>query len=168
MVIARFHRTLAIVFFLLLIVVVVAILGFLAFAIWNDGLWVLLDSSPRGNAGWETLLVLVSVPGLLLMIAVVFRDSRAIWIEDGVLHIYTSAFDETFFFLVSKEAVPLDAIAGLSSVKEKFPGAVQRPGIYVDLKSGKSYKIMTFLLTERRQTVMTRLREALGFPEVKA
>lgn len=159
MVIARFHRTLAICFFLLLIAVVVAVVGGVFYLAFHDAS-VLLDT-------WPVIGGLVSVGFSIAMIRFVFRDPRAIWIENGVLHFYSSFLSDAFFFLVSKAEVPLDAIAGLSSVKAEFPGAVERPGIYLDLKSGRSDKIATFLLTEERRAVMARLREALNLPQNK-
>jgi hypothetical protein len=45
---------------------------------------------------------------------------------------------------------------------------VKRPGVYVDLKSGKTHKVLTFLLNEPRDVVMARLRAQLGFSETGA
>lgn len=157
MVIARFNRPLAIGFFLMLIVVAMSVVVIVAHMVRADGPRALLEG---GNApAW---LVLVSVFFSAWMIASIFRRSRAIWIENGALHFYSGFFDEIFFAVYSEEVVPLDAIAGLSSVKAEFPGAVKRRGIYVDLKSGKSHKIATFLLTEKCQVVMARLSAALA------
>jgi hypothetical protein len=108
---------------------------------------------------------LVCIVFAIAIFLVVFRDPRAIWIEDGALHFYSSFFGDLFFFLVSGKTVPLDSIAGLSHVKSEFPGAVNRYGIYVELRSGASYKIMTFLLRERKDVVMAHLHVALGLPK---
>jgi hypothetical protein len=161
MVIARFHRTFAIGFFLLLVAVVTTVVGGFFYLVFHDA---------NGQLLMEALPIiggLACVGFSIAMVRFVFRDPRAVWIENGVLHFYGSFLDDTFFFLASKDKVPLDSIAGLSSFKEEFPGAVKRPGIYVDLKSGQSHKVLTFLLTEPHRVVMARLREALGFTEAK-
>jgi len=162
MVIARFNRALAVCFFLLLITIVVVVVGGFAYLVFRDASWDLL------GAGWPVILGVVSLALSVAMIRVVFRDSRAIWIQNEALHFYSSTFDDALFFLVSKETVLLDSIVGLSSVKAEFPGAVERQGIYVNLKSGKSHKMLTSVLTERRPVVMARLRQALGFEEAKS
>lgn len=136
-----------------------AAIGGFSYMIWDIG-W-------EGFGGWPVILGLVSIPGLILMMWLVFRDPRAIWIENGALHFYSGIFDDLFFFFFSEETVPLDSIDGLSSVKSELPGAVKRHGIYVDMKSGKSHKLLTFLLSEPRPVVMARLRAALGFAEAK-
>jgi hypothetical protein len=94
-------------------------------------------------------------------------DQRAIWIENGVLRFYEGRLDDETPFLIFRRKVPIDSISGLSSFEKKVPGAAERAGIYVDLKSGGSYRVMTLPLAEPRPIVMARLRAALGFAEAK-
>jgi hypothetical protein len=167
MVIARFHRTLAIGFFLLVIAAVTVLIGGVMYFVWAVNPWMLFDVSAKGIAVYEGIFGLITIPVLILMIVVVFRDSRGIWIEDGALHFYSSFSSDIFMFLMSEDTVPLDSIAGLSSFKEAS-GVVEHQGVYVNLKSGKSYKVLTFLLQEPRDVVMARLRAELGFSEAGA
>ena len=157
MVIAHFNR-IRVIGFLILVTAVMAVVGGAAYSIFRDGAWP------------ESLPTVVMLAGMVFSICVILIacwDRQAIWIENGVLRFYETSFDHETF-RVSRRKVPIESIAGLSSGKAKSPGAVERPGIFVDLKSGGSYRVMTLPLAEPRPIVMARLREALGFTEAEA
>lgn len=158
MVIARFHRV-RVFGFLLLIMVVMAVVGGFAYAIFRDGDW---------SFDLPAVVMLAGIFSSVCAIVIACWDPRAIWIENGVLRFYEGRSDDQLLFLVLRRKVPVDSIAGLSSVEADFPGAVGRCGIYVNVKSGGAYKVMTLPLAEPRAIVMARLREALGFTEAKA
>lgn len=167
MVIARFNRTLTICFSLLMIVVIAATIGFLAYMAWHGKPGAFFSTSSTGIPAFAILFALTGIPGLVRLIALAFRDWRAVWIENGALHFFESLFDDPVFLVFSR-TVPLDSIAGLLPAKAASAEESAKPGIYLDLKSGKSHKVLTFLLSEPQPVVMARLREALGFTEAKA
>ena len=155
MVIAHFNRIRAI-GFLILVTAVVAVSGGFVYSSFRDGGWP--DSLP-------TIVMLAGLFFSICAILIACWDRRAIWIENGVLRFYEMSFDHEGL-LVFRRKVSIESIAGLSSAKTA--GAAERPGIYVDLKSGGSCRVMTFPLAEPRQVVMARLHAALGFAEAKA
>jgi hypothetical protein len=157
MVIAHFNLIRAI-GFLILVTAVMAAFGGVAYSSFRDGGW--SDSLP-------TVVMLAGMFFSICAVLIACWDRRAIWIESGVLRFYEMSYDHEGL-LVFRRKVPIESIAGLSSGVAKSSGAVERHGIYVDLKSGGSYRVMTFLLTEPREVVMARLREQLGFTETKA
>lgn len=160
MVIARFNRSLAVLFFVLMTVAVVACVGGFSWLMWNKfDLYLFLLGAGGAVVG------LLSIIGSGMNAVSIFHDSRAIWIENGALHFY----DDLFVGLVplsSKVEMPLDSIAGISSSKTQFPDAIERHGIYVELKAGKTHKVlMSSLLCEREKDVIARLRVALHLPQ---
>jgi hypothetical protein len=91
MVIARLNPPLAICFFLLLSAIVAVVVGGFAYLVFRDASGDLLGS------GWPILLGLVGLACSVVMIVIVFRDPRAIWIENGALHFYDGCFDDVLF-----------------------------------------------------------------------
>lgn len=159
MVIAHFDRTQAVVFFLLAIVAVMVAFAGSVYMVWDD--WT------AAFVLFPVIFWVFSIPCSILAMMDAIRNSRGVWIEDGTLHFFESLFDELIFIWVTEGTVPLDSIAGLSSFEVRSSGAVGKKGIYVDLKSGKSRKILTFLLRDPEDVVMARLRAALDHMPAK-
>lgn len=156
MVIASFHRTLTIVFHVLFIVAVMAIMIGFAVEVSDKNGWI------ETMGAWGLLAWLIIIPASIILIVDVLRQPRAIWIADGKLHFFRSVLHDVRFFALISETVPLDTIAGVSSVRAGYPG------IYVNLKSGGSYRVSTFLLRESSDAVIAHLHEALTPMLVKA
>ena len=129
--------------------------------------------------GWKDLVSWACVffaLGLVLYAFVVLRQfafhrQRAVWIENEKLcFLEASASFETFspyYVVACVRRIPLNSIAEVMAEPTPKPAGSKQRGVFVRLKSGGSYRVPTFLLSDPPEVVLTRLREALGFAPSK-
>lgn len=166
MVIAHFHRALTTLFYLLMTLCIAAVLGGIVYLTFWRHEWDLLIYVDAA----AVMVGLIFIPLCILGAIGVFKDSRAIWIEDGVVHFHTfgALSEDVPIFSIDKKSVPLETIAAVTSGRPDMPGTKDWVGVYIELKSGKFHKVLTFLLGEKDAVVRARLREALAAAQAKA
>lgn len=160
MVIAHFHRSLAVFFYGVLVVAITTTLGVLVYlTFWQQG-WRYIYYLDLGTL----ILWVIFVPMGFLFIAEIWKNPRAMWIENGELHIHEFALSGEAGpgLSADKNTIPLQAIAGVTSGRPDFPETADGLGIFIDLKSGVSRKVLSFLLREKDAAIRACIRQALA------